>query len=61
MTQDLVDEVWLAVSPYLWGTGPRIFDDLGGVRLELAATTTYPSGVVLLRYRTTRSAAPAVP
>jgi dihydrofolate reductase len=61
MTQDLVDEVWLAVSPYLWGTGPRIFDDLGGVRLELAATTTYPSGVVLLRYRTTRSAAPTVP
>jgi hypothetical protein len=31
------------------------------MRLELAATTTYPSGVVLLRYRTTRSAAPAVP
>jgi len=61
MTSDLVDEVWLAVSPYLWGTGPRIFDDLGAMRLELAATTTYPSGVVLLRYRTTRSAAPTVP
>jgi dihydrofolate reductase len=61
LTQDLVDEIWLMLSPYLWGTGPRIFDDLGGVRLELAATTTYPSGVVLLRYRTTRSAAPTVP
>jgi len=61
MTQDLVDEVWLAVSPYLWGTGPRIFDDVGVMRLDLVATTTYPSGAVVLRYRTARSAAPAVP
>ena len=61
LTQDLVDEIWLMLSPYLWGTGPRIFDDLSAMRLELAATTTYPSGVVVLRYRTTRSAAPSVP
>jgi dihydrofolate reductase len=60
MTQDLVDEVWLTVSPYLWPAGPRIFDDIGAVRLELLATTTYASGVVLLRYRTARSAAPTV-
>jgi dihydrofolate reductase len=51
MAQDLVDEVWFTVSPYLWATGPRIFDDLGAVRLELVATTTFPSGAVLLRYR----------
>jgi dihydrofolate reductase len=51
MTQGLVDEVWFTVSPYLWASGPRIFDDLGAVRLELVATTTFPSGVVLLRYR----------
>jgi len=51
MDGGLVDEVWFTVSPYLWATGPRIFDDVGAVRLELVATTTFPSGVVLLRYR----------
>jgi dihydrofolate reductase len=51
MAQDLVDELWFTLSPYLWATGPRIFDDLGAVRLELIATTTFPSGAVLLRYR----------
>ena len=61
LAQDLVDEVWFMVSPYLWGTGPRIFDDVGARRLELVATTTYPSGVVVLRYRPARSAAPAAP
>jgi dihydrofolate reductase len=51
LAHHLVDEVWFTVSPYLWGTGPRIFDDLGPVRLELVATTTFSSGAVLLRYR----------
>jgi dihydrofolate reductase len=51
MAQGLVDEVWFTVSPYLWASGPRIFDDVGAVRLELIATTTFPSGAVLLRYR----------
>jgi hypothetical protein len=39
------------VNPYLWATGPRIFDGIGPVRLELIAATTYPSGVVRLYYR----------
>ncbi|MFD6951593.1 deaminase [Nocardiopsis sp. TSRI0078] len=47
----LVDEFWFNVSPYLWATGSRIFDDIGPVRLELTATTTFPSGVVRLCYR----------
>jgi dihydrofolate reductase len=51
LAQHLADEVWFAVSPYLWPTGPRIFDELGAVRLELVATTTFRSGAVLLRYR----------
>ena len=55
LAHGLVDEVWLMVSPYLWATGPRIFDDAGDVRLELVATTTYPSGVVRLCYRPTPS------
>jgi dihydrofolate reductase len=51
MATGLVDEVWLMVSPYLWPTGPRIFDDVGAVRLELVSTTTFRSGAVLLSYR----------
>ena len=47
----LVDEFWFWVSPYLWPAGPRIFDGIGPVRLELVSTTTFPSGVVRLAYR----------
>ena len=51
IAQGLVDEVWFMVSPYLWASGPRIFEDVGAVRLEVVSTTTFPSGVVLLCYR----------
>jgi dihydrofolate reductase len=47
----LVDEVWFWVSPYLWPTGPRIYEGVGPVPLQLIASTSYPSGVVWLRYR----------
>jgi dihydrofolate reductase len=47
----LVDEFWFFVSPYLWATGPRLFDGVGPVRLELISTTTFPSGVLRLAYR----------
>jgi dihydrofolate reductase len=50
-TQGLVDEFWFWVSPYLWATGPRIFDGIGPVRLELIGSTTFPSGVLRLAYR----------
>jgi dihydrofolate reductase len=50
-TQGLVDEFWFWVSPYLWATGPRIFEGVGPVRLELIASTTFPSGVLRLAYR----------
>jgi hypothetical protein len=46
-----VDEFWFWVSPYLWATGPRIFDGVGPIRLELIASTTFPSGVLRLAYR----------
>jgi len=51
VSHGLVDEFWFNISPYLWSTGPRIFDDIGPVRLALTATTTFPSGVVRLCYR----------
>ena len=49
--QGLVDEFWFWVSPYLWPTGPRIFDGAGPVRLELIGSTTFASGVLRLAYR----------
>jgi dihydrofolate reductase len=55
ITQNLVDEFWFTVSPYLWPRGPRLFDELSAVPLELVATTTFPSGVVRLCYRPART------
>lgn len=50
-TKGLVDEFWFWVSPCLWPSGPRIFDGVGPIRLELIAATPFRSGVVWLRYR----------
>jgi dihydrofolate reductase len=49
--EGLVDEFWFWVNPYLWATGPRIFDGAGPLRLELIGSTTFPSGVLRLAYR----------
>ena len=51
LARGVVDELRFAVSPSLWPTGPRIFERLGAVRLELVASRTFPSGVVQLCYR----------
>jgi dihydrofolate reductase len=48
---NLVDESWFWVSPSLWPTGPRIFDGVGPIRLELIGSTSFGSGVVRLAYR----------
>jgi dihydrofolate reductase len=47
----LVDEFWFWVSPYLWPAGPRIFDGVGPVGLQLIGATTFASGVLRLAYR----------
>jgi dihydrofolate reductase len=47
----LVDEFWFWLNPSIWPTGPRIFEGVGPVRLELVSATTYRSGVVWLRYQ----------
>jgi dihydrofolate reductase len=54
IAEGLVDELWFWVSPYLWHAGPRIFDGVGPVRLELISSTTFPSGVLRLCYRPAR-------
>ena len=51
ITLGLVDEFWFWVSPALWPSGPRIFDGVGPVRLDLIGSTTFGSGVVRLAYR----------
>lgn len=51
ITLGLVDEFWFWVSPALWPSGPRIFEGVGPVRLELIGSTTFRSGVVRLAYR----------
>lgn len=50
-TQGLVDEFWFWIHPTIWADGPRIFEGVGPVRLQLVASTSYRSGVVWLRYR----------
>ena len=47
----LVDEFWFWVSPSIWPAGPRIFEGVGPVRLDLISVSPYRSGVVWLRYR----------
>lgn len=51
ITQGLIDEYWFWVSPSLWPSGPRIFDGVGPIHLELIGATTFRSGVVRLAYR----------
>ena len=51
ISRGLVDEFWFWVSPSLWPSGPRIFDGVGPIRLELIGSTTFRSGVVRLAYR----------
>ena len=50
-THKLIDEFWFTVSPYLWSAGPRIFDQLGPIALELIGTRTFSRGIVQLCYR----------
>ena len=54
IARGLVDEFWFWVSPHLWPAGPRIFDGVGPVPLELISATTFPSGVLRLCYRPAR-------
>ena len=39
--QGSVDEFWFWINPFIWAEGPRIFDGVGPVRLELVAATPY--------------------
>jgi dihydrofolate reductase len=52
IAHDLVDELFLHVYPITLGGGKRVMPADGGLhRFRLDKTTTYPTGVVGLRYR----------
>ncbi len=55
LERGVVDELRFGVSPYLWPTGPRIFETLGAIRLETIGARAFPSGVVHLSYRPVRA------
>ena len=47
----LVDEMTLAVHPFLLGAGKPLFQNIPGrVALQLIDTQTYPTGLVMLSY-----------
>ncbi len=51
LTEGLVDEVRLLITPYVSGSGQRLFDGVTGKTLELISSKTTPTGALLVRYR----------
>jgi dihydrofolate reductase len=51
----LVDEFRFLVSPFSFGEGPRIFEQMGVNTLKLVDTKTFSSGVVALHYQPVQS------
>jgi len=47
----LVDEVRLMVFPFVFGRGPRVFENFGTMSLKLSSAKTFSSGAVLLQYQ----------
>ena len=44
----VVDELRFWIHPLVWGSGRRPFHDLGPVRMRVASSVTYDSGIVLV-------------
>lgn len=56
LANDLVDELWLTVSPLVLGSGKRLFRDPGGPRRwSLVEATPTPKGNVVLAYQPVRA------
>ena len=47
----LVDELRVLVYPFVFGDGPRMFEQMGVNTLKLLGTKTFSSGVVELQYQ----------
>jgi len=56
MPTDLIDEYRFLVHPIIMGSGKRFFKDgMNTTKLKLVKTETFPLGVVLLRYKSTKN------
>jgi dihydrofolate reductase len=53
---DLIDEYSLLVYPVVLGSGKKLFPNGVHLNLELIETRSYPTGVVLMRYKVKRAA-----
>lgn len=51
LQQGLVDELHLLVFPFIFGKGPRVFENMDTGTLKLLNTRTFSSGVVELSYQ----------
>lgn len=51
LARGLVDELRFLVFPFVLGSGSRVYDRTAGLRLTLAGTTTFDTGIVALHYR----------
>lgn len=51
LAQGLVDEVRLLIYPFVFGEGPRVFEQMGVHALKLLETRAFSSGVVALHYQ----------
>jgi dihydrofolate reductase len=52
ISEGLIEDLALTIVPILIGTGIRPFGEIGrDIDLELTGTTTFPSGLVQVRYR----------
>jgi dihydrofolate reductase len=51
LTEGLADEVRLLITPYVVGTGQRLFDGVNEKKLELISSKITPTGSLLVRYR----------
>ncbi len=51
LERELIDELHLWVFPVVVGAGQRLLDGMAVTHLELVASTTFASGIVVLTYR----------
>jgi dihydrofolate reductase len=54
LAADVVDELGLAIAPYIAGRGRRLLDGLPSIRLEAIRSEISPTGYLLVDYRVIR-------
>jgi dihydrofolate reductase len=60
LQQGLVDELRLIVYPFVFGRGPRVFENFDTTSLKLLDTKTFSTGAIALHYSPQKRQAPAI-